>query len=110
MDHHLSLEAFDIPYIVLIIKGEKKLFLKQKTIRLPITKNVLEKITKNKPVELNKLNINTAFKIAWVGFLCLEEIIYTDTKLKKTSFLDIKVTRFNVLSFKKNQYTVLYLK
>ena len=64
IDRHLSLEAFDTPCIALIIKGGKRLFSKQKATHLPITKDILEKITKNEPVDLNELNIDTAFKVA----------------------------------------------
>lgn len=61
---HLSLEAFDTPRIALIIKGGKKLFPKEKTTRLPITKDVLEKITDYEPVDLDELNIDMAFRVA----------------------------------------------
>lgn len=50
---------------------------------MPITKDILEKITKNKPINVDKLNINMVFKMAWVDFLCLGKITYIGTKLKK---------------------------
>ena len=96
IDRHLSLEAFDTPRIALIIKGGKRLFPKQKTTRLPIVKDILEKNTENKPVGLDELNIDTAFKVVWAGFLRLEEITYTGTELKKASFSNTKVTRSNI--------------
>lgn len=61
---HLSLKAFDIPYIALIIKGEKRLFSKQKATRLQITKDILEKSIKNKLVNVDELNIDITFKVA----------------------------------------------
>ncbi len=64
IDSHLSLEAFDTPRIVLIIMGGKRLFPKQKATYLPITKDILEKITENKPVNNDELNIDIAFKVA----------------------------------------------
>lgn len=64
VDHHYSLKAFNTPHIVLIIKGGKRLFPKQKATHLPITKDILEKITIDKPINIDKLNTNTAFKIA----------------------------------------------
>lgn len=48
-----------------------------------ITKDILEKITKNKRVNIDKLNINTVFQMVWVDFLCLGKITYIGTKLKK---------------------------
>ena len=64
INSHLSPEAFDTPRIPLIIKSGKKLFRKQKAKRLPITKDILEKITENKFVNVDELNIDTAFKVA----------------------------------------------
>lgn len=110
IDRQLSLKAFDTPRIALIIKGGKKLFPKQKAKRLPITKDILEKITENKPVDLNELNVDTAFKVRWAGFLRLGEITYTGTELKKASFSDTKVTRSDISFSKGNQYAVLRLK
>lgn len=69
IDRHLSLEAFNTPRIALMIKSGKRPFPKQKATRLPITKDILEKITENEPVDLNELNIDTAFKVAWASFL-----------------------------------------
>lgn len=110
IDRHLSFEAFDTPRIALIIKGEKRLFPKQKATRLPITKDILEKITDNEPVDLDELNIDTAFKVAWAGSLRLGKITYTGTELKKASFSEIKVTRSDVSFSEGNQYAVLRLK
>lgn len=64
IDRHISLEAFNKPQIAWIIKGEKRLFPRAKTPQLPITKNILKKITKPKSTIVNKLNIDTAFKEA----------------------------------------------
>ena len=91
INRHISLEGFDTPCIPLIIKGEKRLFLKQKATRLPITKDILEKINENKPVNIDELNIDTAFKVVWAGFLHLGKIIYIGTELKKALFLATRV-------------------
>lgn len=61
---YLSLKAFNIFYIALIIKNGKRFFSKQKVICLLITTDILEKITKNKYIDFNKLNIDTMLKIA----------------------------------------------
>lgn len=61
---YLSLKAFNIFYIVFIIKNGKRFFPKQKIICLLITTDILEKITKNKYIDFDKLNINTTLKIA----------------------------------------------
>ncbi len=49
IDRHLIFAAFDTPRIALIIKDGKRLFPKQKTTRLPITKDILERLTEQSP-------------------------------------------------------------
>ncbi len=107
---HLSLEAFDTPQIALIIKGGKRLFPKQKATRLTIKKHILERLTEQEPMDLDELNIDVAFKVAWAGFLSLGEIIYTSTDLKKASFSRTRVKRSDVSFAEGNQHTVLRLK
>ncbi len=110
IDCHLSLEAFEIPQIALIRKAGKKLFPKQKATRLPITKDILERMTEPEPIDLDELNIDVAFKVPWAGFLRLGEIKYTSTDLKKASFSRTRVTRSDVSLAEGNQYAVLRLK
>lgn len=64
INHHLSLKAFNTSRIMLIIKKRKKLFLKRKATCLPIKKDILEEITDYKLIDLDKFNINMAFRIA----------------------------------------------
>lgn len=73
-------------------------------------KDILEKITKNKSVNIDKLNINMTFKVAQTGFLCPEEITYIRTELKKTSFLATKITISDVSFSESKQYVVLCFK
>lgn len=63
IDRHLNLEAFDTSHITIIIKRGKRLFSKQEATHLPITKDILEKIMADKPININELNINIAFKV-----------------------------------------------
>ncbi len=107
IDRHLSLEDFDMPRIALIIKSGKRLFPKQKATRLPITKDILERLAAQEPMHLDELNINMAFKVARAGFLRLGEITYTITDLKKASFSRTRVTRSDVSFAEGNQYEVL---
>ncbi len=57
-----------------------------------------------------ELNIDTAFKVAWTGFLRLGEITYTGTELETASFSTTRVTRSDISFSKGNQYAVLCLK
>lgn len=63
IDHYLSIETFDKSHIAFITKSRKRFFLKQNTTCLPIIKDIFEKISKNKLVNLNELNIDIAFKM-----------------------------------------------
>ena len=110
VDHHLSLDVFDDPQLAWIIKDGKRLFSSIKSKRLPITKNILEKITAQPIMSVDDCNIDTAFKISWAGFLCLGEITYTSAELKKTNFVDTHATRSDVSFAEGNQYAVLRLK
>ena len=44
-----------------------------------VWKDILLNITRKKPSSLQDLNINMAFKVAWVGFLRMSEFTYTKT-------------------------------
>ena len=110
IDRQLSLKGFDDPRMALIIKGGKRLFPSKKKNRLPITKDILEKITIEEPLTVNDLNIDTAFKVAWAGFMRLGEITYTIAEAKKASFKDTKLTRSDISFAEGDQYAILRLK
>lgn len=110
VDHHLSLDVFDDPRLAWIIKGGRRLFPSVKSKRLPITKDILEKITAQPIMSVDDCNIDTAFKIAWAGFLRLGEITYTSAELKKANFVDTHATRSDVSFAEGNQHAVLRLK
>lgn len=60
--------------MALIIKGGKRLFPSKKRNRLPITKDILEKIIKDELLTVEDLNVDTAFKVAWAGFMRMGEL------------------------------------
>lgn len=110
IDRRLSLKGFDDPRMALIIKGGKRLFPSKKKNRLPITKDILEKITKEEPLTVTDLNIDTAFKVAWAGFMRLGEITYTAAEAKKPTFAETKLTRSDISFAEGDQYAILRLK
>ena len=67
----------------------------------------MEKITSNKLLDINELNIDIAFIVVGAGFLSLGEIIYSDIECKKPFFSKIKVTKSNIFFAEGNQYGVL---
>ena len=78
--------------------------------RFPITKEILERITATVPITEDDFNIDAAFKIAWAGFLRLGEITYSPFDLKKSSFINLKVTQSDARFAEDDQYAVLRLK
>lgn len=62
INRHFSLESFDNLLMTFIIKRRRKLFSSIKRNCLPITKDIFQKITKNKPLSVTDLNINTCFQ------------------------------------------------
>lgn len=48
--------------------------------RLPVSQNLLKKVTEQPSQYINDLSINAAFKIAWAGFLRLDEITEGEKK------------------------------
>ncbi len=59
-----SLGGFDEPQMALIIKNGRRLSPSKKRKRLPITKEIFEKITEEELLSITDLNVNTAFKVA----------------------------------------------
>lgn len=110
IDRRLSLKSSDDLQIVLIIKKTKKLFPKKKKNRLPITKDILEKITKEELLKMDDLNMDIKFKFALVSFMRMGVLTYITAKLKKDTFKDTKLTRSDILFAKSNQYRILRLK
>lgn len=57
------------------------------------------------------LNIDTTFKIARIGFLRLDEIMYTTSEFKKKStFVETHATKIIISFAKLDQYGILRLK
>lgn len=99
--------SFDDPHIVLIIKGGRRLFPTKKQNRLPITKNILKKITEDEPFSLTDLNVNTIFKVAWAGFMRMGELIYIAAEAKKAMFAETDLTRSDISFAEGDQYAIL---
>ncbi len=110
MDRRLSLGGFNDPRMALIIKDGRSLFSSKKQNRLPITKEILEKITQEELLSITDLNVDTAFKVAWAGFMRMGELTYTAAEAKKATFAETGLTRLDVLFAEGDQYAILRLK
>ena len=80
---------------------------RSKKSKLLITKDILNKIITFSPCKAD-ININTAFIIAFVGFLYIKEIIYLNKKAK--DFNTIKALYSNVRIAPDGYLIVFYLK
>ncbi len=107
IDRHLSLGGFDDPRMALIIKGKRRLFLNKKRNCLPITKEILEKITEEELLSITVLNVDTAFKVAWASFMRMGELTYTVAEGKKGTFAETGITESDI-SFRRGINTPFY--
>lgn len=98
-----SLNSFNDLQIALIIKGGRKLFFQ-------ITKDILKKITEDKPLYIMDLNVDTAFKVTWAGFMKMGELTYTAVEAKKTTFAETNLTRSDISFAERDQYAILQFK
>jgi len=78
-----------------------------KKIKLPITKDILDKIITLGPYKAD-INIDTAFIMAFAGFLYIGEITYLNRKAK--DFSTIKALCSNVRIAPNSHLIVFYLK
>ena len=75
--------------------GAILLFLSTKKFKLPIIKDILDKIITFNPCKAD-INVDTAFIIIFIGFLYIGEIIYLNKKAKdfsttKALYSDIRI-------------------
>ncbi len=109
IDRRLSLRGFDDPRMALIIKDGRRLFPGKKRNRLPITKEILEKITEEELLSITDLNVDTAFKIAWIGFMRMAELTYTAAEAKKATFAVTDLMRSDISFAEVDQYAIFRL-
>lgn len=110
VDHNLPIEVFSSPRINRVLNGGRFLFPHARKERLPITKDILEKITAVTPISIKELNVDAAFKVAWAGFFRMGEITYTDAEVQSTIFVSTKLIRSDITFSDGNQHAILRLK
>ena len=110
VDRNLSTDVFSSLRIKRILSGARSLFPQIKKERLPITKDILEKITSVVPISIEDLNIDTAFKVAWAGFLRMGEFTYTNAESQARTFANTRLTRSDITFSEGDQHAILRLK
>ena len=94
----------------LLLAGGRSFFSFTKSFCLPITKDILH-IFKTLPQNsVNNFNLDTVFKIAWVGFMKLKELTYTTAKKADPFFKNIYLTRSDINFSEQDPYGILRLK
>ncbi len=110
IDTRLSLKSIDDPQMALIIEDGRRLFPSNKRNRLLITKEIIEKIMEKELLSIQDLNVDTALKVAWAGFMTIGELTYTAAEAKKATFAETGLTRWDISFAEGDQYAILRLK
>jgi len=111
IDNNWAPEIFENQRLRHIIKGAARLFPHLKKDRFPTTKDILFKITYRSISTKAQLNFNTAFIIAWAGFLRSGEFTYTTQDKEDPMFIQKNLTRSDITFQPPNhQYVIVRLK
>jgi hypothetical protein len=89
------------------LAGAILLFLSTKKTKLPITKDILDKIVTFSPYKAD-INVDTVFTIAFTGFLRIGEITYLNRKAK--DFSTTRALRSDIRIAPNGYLIVFYLK
>ncbi len=106
----LSFRGFDDPRMALIIKTGRRPFPSKKQNLFLITKEILVKITEEELLSITDLNVDSAFKLAWAGFIEIGELTYIAAEAKKATFAQTSLTRSDISFAEGDQYVILRLK
>ena len=110
VNNNLLIQVFSSSRVERILHGARYLFSHIKKKRLPITKDILEKITGATSISIEELNIDTAFKVAWAGFLRMGEFTYTEAEAQLQIFTHTKLTQSDITFSEGDQHAILRLK
>jgi hypothetical protein len=107
----LPTDVFESFIVRRIIKNSKNLFNRSKTLRLPITINILTKLTASQPFSKLNYNLRACYLVAFATFLRMREVTYNKEDLKnKTAFFETKVTRSYIYFSPNYDHATLLLK
>ena len=96
VDRRISTTVFDSPHLLRLVQGARSLFPGQKRERLPITRDILLKITPTLTTR-DEQQVDAAFKLAFTGFLRMGEFTHAKAKEKNsTTFVTTSLTRSDI--------------
>ncbi len=105
----MSLKLFESPWLNFLIQDSKQGFLNTKAVCLPITREILLKITRHQTNNSDKLNIDITLKVEMAGIIPIGKTILTTAQQVIQLFKNLKVTRANILFFKFDLFVTLRL-
>jgi hypothetical protein len=110
VDRRLPTDVFQSEWLYRIITGIRRLTPYEfKTRAAPITLDILEKITSAEPPTVDELNLDTACKVAFAGFLRSGEFLHDD-RLDRETFENTSLTRSDITFAENDEYARLRLK
>ena len=95
IERRIDTAVFDSPHLLRLVQGARSLFPGRRRERLPVTRDILSKITPT-PASQDDYNIDAAFKLAFAGFLCMGEFTHTRAREGAQSFTTTGLTRSDV--------------
>ena len=111
VDRMWPVDMFTSEILKRIIKGSYELYGRQKQLRLPITKDILDKITEDPLVTKEDANLRACYLLTFAAFLRLGEVTYSaEDKPGSDWFFETKVTRSCVRISPTADHLVLHLK
>jgi hypothetical protein len=111
VDHMLPVGVFTSETLKRIVKGSYEIYGRAKRPRFPITRDILARITEDKPQSINDLNLDAAYLLSFAAFLRIGEITYNSGDEPGSDwFYETKVTRSCVTFSANNDHIVLHLK
>ena len=110
VDRRLPTDVFESEWLHRIVMGIRRLTPHEfKARAAPITLDILEKITSPDAPTADELNLNTACKVAFAGFLRSGEFLHDD-RLNRETFESTSLTRSDVTFAENDEYARLRLK
>ena len=96
VDRCMNGQVFKSAPLARLVQGARNLFSGPRRTRLPITSDLLTKITLS-PISRDVLNTNAAFKLAFAGFLCMGEFTHSKQRAADSqAFSTASLTRSDV--------------
>lgn len=111
VDRKFLVQVFETEWIKRILDGVRRMQpFQEKKQAMPVTHGLLTRLVAIDDGSITDLNLNTAFKVAFAGFLRSGEFTYSLADVKSKTFPHTGLTRSDITFGERDQYAVLRLK